>query len=150
MAGPHGRYTKGVSPNNDVKDALTGQVRGGHAGGRTTRSGGDADAGLSIRSGVVNRGKIVVISAITAANPCVVTSAAHPFKAGMDVWISGCEGMIEINGLSEKITAVTTDTITLGNLNSTTFTAYSGSVGELRKTPEESYSKQGDTSYPGD
>ena len=71
------------------------------------------------------------ITGITAANPCVITmSVAHDFTVGERVRIFNPDanfGMQQINGLIGEITAVTTgatNTITLGNIDSSAFTAF--------------------------
>lgn len=69
------------------------------------------------------------ITAATQANPCVVTSAAHGYSIGNWVFISGIVGMTQLNGRYFIITATTTNTFTLANLNnvainSTGYTAY--------------------------
>lgn len=72
------------------------------------------------------------ITGITAANPCVVTmSVTHGFSVGERVRIFNPDfanfGMGQINGLVGEITAVTTgatNTITLGNIDSSAFTAF--------------------------
>lgn len=71
------------------------------------------------------------ITGITAANPCVVTmSVAHDFTVGERVRIFNPDanfGMGQIDGLIGNITAITTgatNTITLGNIDSSAFTAF--------------------------
>jgi hypothetical protein len=68
------------------------------------------------------------ITAITKANPAVVTSAAHGLLDGMVVTIAGVTGMTEING-TYYLTGVTANTFSLLTLdgvqvNSTAFTTY--------------------------
>jgi len=65
-----------------------------------------------------------VITAITAANPVVVTSANHGFEVDQWVKFGGINGMTQLNGQYGKITAVTTDTFTIGAINSSGYTAY--------------------------
>lgn len=71
------------------------------------------------------------ITGITAANPCVITmSVTHGFSVGERVRIKNPDssfGMPEINELVGEITAVTTgatNTITLGNIDASAFTAF--------------------------
>tara|TARA_A100001037_G_scaffold78203_1_gene70103 strand:+ start:9821 stop:12607 length:2787 start_codon:yes stop_codon:yes gene_type:complete len=69
------------------------------------------------------------ISAITKANPCVVTATGHGVSNGDEIHISDVGGMTELNGDRFKARAITTNTITLtdtaGNdINSTNFTTY--------------------------
>jgi len=66
------------------------------------------------------------ITAITAANPAVITtSIAHGYVAGdkIRVNIPAAFGMPQIDGLLATITAVTASTITT-DINSTAFTAF--------------------------
>jgi len=70
------------------------------------------------------------ISAITAANPAVVTSSSHGYSNGDFVNISGVVGMTEVNGKTFKVADKTTNTFELQNvdgtdINSSSFTAYS-------------------------
>lgn len=66
------------------------------------------------------------ITAITKAAPPVVTSVAHGIPSGWRVLVSDVAGMKEINDSSNyvNITSTTTDTLTLGELNAASFTAY--------------------------
>lgn len=71
------------------------------------------------------------ITAITNANPCQITSAAHGFSNGQEVYITGITGAIGLflNGRNFKIAGVAANTFTLqymdgSAVNSTTFGAY--------------------------
>jgi len=69
------------------------------------------------------------ISAITKANPCVVTATSHGVSNGDEIHLSGIGGMTELNGDRFKARAISTHTITLtdtaGNdIDSTNFTTY--------------------------
>jgi len=65
------------------------------------------------------------ISGITQANPCVITtSAAHGITIGSKVALSGIGGMTQLNGVTAYVSATTSTTITLGAINSTSYTAY--------------------------
>ena len=78
-----------------------------------------------------------VITGATAANPVVVTSAAHGFANGDIIYISGVVGMTQLNGLYYKVSAVAANTFALQtvagvNVNGTAYTAYSsGGTAEL-------------------
>jgi hypothetical protein len=68
----------------------------------------------------------IAITAITKANPCVVTVPGHSYSVGDWVYISGVLGMTQINAAYYKITAVAGNNITLAYLdgsavNSTTW-----------------------------
>lgn len=68
------------------------------------------------------------VSAITRANPCIVTVAdTTNLTVGESVFLYGIDGMTEIDLTRHEVTAKTATTITLGNLNSTAYTAFVGS-----------------------
>jgi uncharacterized protein (TIGR02217 family) len=74
------------------------------------------------------------ITAISQASSAVVTvGAAHGFAVNDKVYLSGVAGMVEINGLVGTVTATAATTITLGALDSSNFTAYSGPSGTATK-----------------
>src|SRR5216683_244984 len=69
------------------------------------------------------------ITAITQANPGVITSAAHGYANGDWIFISNVVGMTQLNNNTYIITGATTNTFTLTDLfgnavNTTTFGAY--------------------------
>tara|TARA_B100001059_G_scaffold75650_1_gene73230 strand:+ start:2539 stop:5100 length:2562 start_codon:yes stop_codon:yes gene_type:complete len=74
------------------------------------------------------------ISAITKANPAVVTANSHNYTNGDEVVISGVGGMTEVNGKRFLVAGKTTNTFQLTdkdgtNINSSAFTTYtSGGV----------------------
>jgi len=76
------------------------------------------------------------ITNITQANPAVVTSNAHGYSNGDEVYISGVIGMKQVNGRWFKAAGVTANTFNLtdrdgANINSTGYTAYtSGGTAE--------------------
>ena len=70
------------------------------------------------------------ITAITAANPAVVTSNSHGYSNGDFVIISGVVGMTEVNNKTFKVADKTTNTFELQDvdgtdINSSGYTAYS-------------------------
>ena len=70
------------------------------------------------------------ISAITAANPAVVTATSHGYSNGDEVLISGVSGMTEVNNKRFLVADKTTNTFELQDkdgvdINSSAFTAYS-------------------------
>jgi len=83
---------------------------------------------------IANGGQIletaVNVSGITQANPAVVTtSAAHGLTTGQDVFLTGINGMVNLNGRSVRVTVLTATTFSIqtyqgANINSTTFPAY--------------------------
>lgn len=69
------------------------------------------------------------ITAITKANPGVVTSTAHGFANGDTIVISGVVGMTQVNGKRFKVAGVTANTFQLQtidgtNVNTTNYTTY--------------------------
>ena len=67
----------------------------------------------------------VAITAITKANPCVVTVPGHTYAVGDWVYISSVAGMTQINGAYYKITAVAGNNITLAYLDGSAVNSYS-------------------------
>ena len=81
------------------------------------------------RVGAPIRETAVVITAITAATPPVVTAASHGYTDGDDVYISGVVGMTEVNGRTFKVANKATNTFELTDLGGTSivgagYTAY--------------------------
>lgn len=77
------------------------------------------------------------ITAISQANPCVVT-ATHDFQVGDIVVLDGIVGMTELNGRAFRVSAIsTTVSFTLGGVDSTGYTAYAsgGTAIEQTMTP---------------
>lgn len=75
------------------------------------------------------------ITAITKAAPCVITAPGHTVPQGWRVRVTGVTGMKEINMVAEDsyyiATGVATNTVTLNQVNSSAYTAYtSGGVVE--------------------
>lgn len=75
-------------------------------------------------------GTAKAISAVTAANPGVVTATAHGFSNDDDVYITGVVGMTQLNGRTMRVANKTTNTFELNdfdgnNINTTAYTAYS-------------------------
>jgi len=65
------------------------------------------------------------ITAITKANPAVVTSSSHGYSDGDHVWIASVVGMTEVNGRRFTVANKTTNTFELSGVNSTDYTTYS-------------------------
>ncbi|BAQ86428.1 putative tail tubular protein B [uncultured Mediterranean phage uvMED] len=64
------------------------------------------------------------ISAITKANPAVVTAASHGYSNGDHVWINDVGGMTELNGRRFTVANKTTNTFELSGVNSSSYTTY--------------------------
>lgn len=74
----------------------------------------------------------VAITGITKANPAVVTAVAHGFSNGQTVYITGVNGMTEVNDLTFTVAGAATDTFQLTAINSTAYTTYtSGGIVNL-------------------
>ena len=73
------------------------------------------------------------ITAITQANPAVVTSNGHGFSNGDRVFIKSVAGMTELNNKEFTVASTATNTFALSGINSTGFTAYSsgGTAGKI-------------------
>jgi hypothetical protein len=72
-----------------------------------------------------------VVTGITKAAPCIITAVGHGIPVGWRFQVTDVVGMKEINSTEDYLIAtnVTTDTITVDDLNSSSFTAYtSGGV----------------------
>lgn len=119
-------------PQDAFSDIINGHIRHGV---------------IEKRSGFIKQGDIVHkndtnwdITSITQASPCVVTlTDATGFTANDVVEFRNVTGMTELNGNQYVISAVTAGaagTITLQNVNSTTFTAYIGGSGGAYLVPQ--------------
>jgi hypothetical protein len=71
------------------------------------------------------------VTAVTQANPGVVTAASHGFSNGDVVTFIGVGGMVELNGNKYTVANATTNTFELSATDTTAFTAYTsgGEVG---------------------
>jgi hypothetical protein len=67
-------------------------------------------------------------TAITAANPAVATSNSHGYSVGDTVLLTNTTGMLQIAGMAFTITAVSTNTFTLGYLDASGFGAAATNV----------------------
>lgn len=77
----------------------------------------------------VLKGSAKAISAITQADPGVLTTAAHGYSNGDEIYIDDIVGMTELNGRNYKVANVTSTTFTLQDLfgndiDTTNLTAY--------------------------
>jgi hypothetical protein len=73
------------------------------------------------------------ITAITKANPAVVTANSHGLSNGDRVFIASVSGMTEVNNREFTVAGVTTNTFQLSGIDSSAFTTYTsgGTVGEI-------------------
>ena len=73
------------------------------------------------------------ITAVTQANPAVVTSASHGYSNGDRVLVTGVVGMTQLNNREFTVAGATTNTFELSGVDSSAYTAYTsgGSVGKI-------------------
>jgi hypothetical protein len=69
------------------------------------------------------------ISAVTKANPAVVTSTAHGYTTGTQILIHSASGMTQLNGRVFTITVTDANTYSLDGVDSTSYGTYSGTTG---------------------
>ena len=74
------------------------------------------------------------ITAITQANPAVVTSVAHGFATGDMILIASVAGMTALNDRIYTITELTADTFSLNGVDATALPAYTSSGTATRGT----------------
>lgn len=80
------------------------------------------------------------VTAVTKANPGVVTAAGHGLSNGQRVYFTGIGGMVELNGRICKVASVTTDTFALqdkdgNNLDTSGYTTFTSGGKVIRLTP---------------
>jgi hypothetical protein len=79
-------------------------------------------------------GTTKTVTAISKANPCVVT-ATHDYTVGDIVVISGVVGMTQLNGRAFVVSAIsTTVSFTLGGVDSTNYTTYVSGGSAIEQT----------------
>jgi len=81
---------------------------------------------IEVMTGVSDDSPSKAISAITNANPAVVTSNAHGLSNGDVIKITGVTGMIELNDELFVVANQTTNTFQLANVNATDYGVYTG------------------------
>jgi uncharacterized protein (TIGR02217 family) len=106
----------------------------------------DATLGLITFGADITR----VVTAITNANPAVVTtSVAHGFADGETIWLSGVSGMVEVNELAFEIGSVTATTFALVGVNSTAYGTFTGTASASRyPQPAETLTWTGEYDVP--
>lgn len=84
------------------------------------------------------------ITAITQANPGVVTATAHGYASGQKIYLSGIVGMTQLNGTVVTITVIDANSFSIG-VNTTSFTAYSsGGTAALYPQPADTLTWSGE------
>jgi len=75
---------------------------------------------------------VKTVTAITKANPAVVSCASHGYANGDIVILTDVEGMVEVNNLVARVANQASGTFELAGVNSTNFgTFVSGEVAEI-------------------
>lgn len=90
---------------------------------------GDLYCRFHTNRSTVLSGTTKTITGATAASPVVITSAAHGYSDGQDIFISGVVGMTELNGRWFKVASAAANTFSLQtihaeNVDGTAYTAY--------------------------
>lgn len=79
---------------------------------------------FAVKRAILTKATIRTITGATAANPVVITSAAHGFANGDTVYIDSIIGMSEINGRTFTVANQATNTFQLSGEDGTDHTAY--------------------------
>lgn len=82
-------------------------------------------SGYNIFGALIPNAATVAITAISQADPGVVTSVGHGLSTGDLVFITAVTGMTELNNKIYTVTKVDNDNFSIG-VDTTTFTAYAG------------------------
>ena len=69
-------------------------------------------------SQILNSNRIFGVDGATQANPVVLTCVGHTFVAGEEIFVSGVDGMTELNGRNFIVRNVVGNTFQIQNLNS--------------------------------
>ena len=88
---------------------------------------GDLIIGRGVRVEVgKTEGAAKTVSAISLADPGVATSAAHALLAKSVGYFLNVGGMVNLEGQAVRLSAVDTNTFTLGDIDTTTYPAFTG------------------------
>jgi len=79
---------------------------------------------FAVKRAILTKDTIRTITGATAANPVVITSAAHGFANGATVYIDSILGMTQLNGRTFTVANQATNTFQLSGENGLTHTAY--------------------------
>lgn len=89
------------------------------------------------------------VTAITNANPAVVTATSHGFTNGQTIYLSAVTGMTEVNERAFEIGGVTTHTFTLVGEDATDYGVFSGTANASRyPQPAETWTWTGEYDTP--
>ncbi|MBI5940283.1 MAG: pilus assembly protein TadG [Caulobacterales bacterium] len=114
------------------KAALVPFSLGVNAGGYASSLRGTPTAPLTMTGASWYTGAIKNITAINKQNPVRVTSNSHGFSNGDVVWITGVNGMTQLNNRAYVVTGKQTNTFQLLGVNGSSYSTYS-SGGTIRK-----------------
>lgn len=81
---------------------------------------------IEVMTGVSADSPSIAISAITQADPAVVSAAGHGLASGDVIQISGALGMTEVNDELFVVNVLTSGTFELVNVDSSSYGAYAG------------------------
>lgn len=74
------------------------------------------------------------ITAISQANPGVITAPFHGLSTGDEVYLAGIEGMTELNGRMVTVTVLDDDNFSIG-IDTTGFSSFAADNGVVRAAP---------------
>jgi hypothetical protein len=77
------------------------------------------------------------ITAITQANPGVITAPYHGLTTGDEIYLSGISGMTELNGKVVTVTVIDPDNFSIG-IDTTGYSAFTADDGTVRAAPAPS------------
>jgi len=93
---------------------------------------GYMDGPTTTMTGTLNDGTTSTIASVTKANPMVITFTGTHLYAINDVLTPrGVAGMTQINDVALTVTAVTSNTVTIGAVNSTAYGTFTGHTGGI-------------------
>lgn len=131
-------YTK------QIKKPVSGQVALTRNGSPFTTFSVDTTTGIVTLTAISSKN----ITAITQANPGVISSTAHGFTNGQQVLLSSIGGMTQLNGQLVTVTVVDPNSYSIG-INTTGYTAYtSGGVADLHVQPSDTLTWTGEFDIP--
>ena len=81
----------------------------------------------------VKPGVVATITAATAANPVVITAAAHGLSNDDSIMIDYVLGMTQLNGNTYTVAGATTDTFQLSGVDGSAYTAYSSAGNVIQR-----------------
>lgn len=106
------------------KMALVTWGMGVNAGSYATDVRGAIPGSRSISGASWSTGTARSITAATRASTVTITSNGHGFSNGQFVWISGVNGMTQLNARAYTVAGATTNTFQLSGVSSSSYNAY--------------------------